>query len=306
MTPARRDSGRRTSPVTRARPPSALRPGARPGGTGRRTRPVRRASAGLTPTRAAALLALLLGLAGLYGAVSSGAFIVRHIDTTGLTWTSEASLVAALDVPGDQNLFTLHTADLEERATSIPAIRGVRLTVALPDTIHVVADEREALLVWQTGTRRLLVDAEGLLFADLADVPADAVAALPVVDDQRFVAGSLVLGSTLDPVILDAARRLGSVRPADLGSAASGLAFRLDDDSGFVVRGTGVGWTAVFGFYTPTLRTTDLIPGQVRLLRALLAGREADVLRVTLADDRSGTYVPRGTVSPAASGTELP
>ena len=49
----------------------------------------------------------------------------------------------------------------------------------------------------------------------------------------------------------------------------------------------------MFGFYTPTLRTTDLIPGQVRLLRSMLAGREDDVLRVILADDRSGTYVPR-------------
>ena len=48
----------------------------------------------------------------------------------------------------------------------------------------------------------------------------------------------------------------------------------------------------MFGFYTPTLRTTDLIPGQVRLLRSMLAGREDDVLRVILADDRSGTRRP--------------
>ena len=30
---------------------------------------------------------------------------------------------------------------------------------------------------------------------------------------------------------------------------------------------------ATFGFYTPTIRRTDLIPGQVRLLRSLLAGQ---------------------------------
>ncbi len=55
----------------------------------------------------------------------------------------------------------------------------------------------------------------------------------------------------------------------------------------------------MFGFYTPTLRTTDLIPGQVRLLRSMLAGREDDVLRVILADDRSGTLRPAGGASPS-------
>ena len=58
----------------------------------------------------------------------------------------------------------------------------------------------------------------------------------------------------------------------------------------------------MFGFYTPTLRTTALIPGQVRLLRSLLYGQEAKVLRVVLADDRSGTFIPRA----AASGKPAP
>ena len=107
------------------------------------------------------------------------------------------------------------------------------------------------------------------------------------------------MGSTLDPVVLDAALRLGSLRPADLGTAATKLAIRLDDQDGFVMTADPVGWSATFGFYTPTLRTTDLIPGQVRLLRSLLAGREDEVQRIILADDRSGTYVPRPSPSPS-------
>ena len=63
-------------------------------------------------------------------------------------------------------------------------------------------------------------------------------------------------------------------------------------------------WTAVFGFYTPTLRTTELIPGQVRLLRSLLAGRETSVARVVLADDESGTYIPIETPKPSRGGRE--
>jgi hypothetical protein len=38
-----------------------------------------------------------------------------------------------------------------------------------------------------------------------------------------------------------------------------------------------------------------MIPGQVRLLNSLLAGREPEVRRITLASDTSGTYTPRST-----------
>jgi hypothetical protein len=38
-----------------------------------------------------------------------------------------------------------------------------------------------------------------------------------------------------------------------------------------------------------------MIPGQVRLLRSLLAGREPEVRRIILASETSGTYVPRST-----------
>ncbi len=302
MTMFRRDRAARAGSATRSRPPSALRPGARPGGGARRTRSVRRSSAGLTPTRAGALLALLLGLAGLYGAVSSDAFTVRRIDVSGLTWTDRDAVLVALAIPGDQNLFTLRTRDLEDRLGSTPAIRGAAISIALPDEVRVAVTERTALLIWRVGDARYLVDTTGLLFTQLAASPPDAAAALPVLDDQRAAAASLAVGSTLDPVILDAALRLGSLRPADVGSAAASLDLRLDDASGFVMKAPGIGWTAVFGFYTPTLRTTDLIPGQVRLLRSLLAGRGEDVaLRVILADDRDATYIPRATPSPTAS-----
>jgi hypothetical protein len=94
--------------------------------------------------------------------------------------------------------------------------------------------------------------------------------------------------------------------PADLGSTAKRLVVAIDDSDGFSITGTPAGWTAVFGFYTPNLRTTELVPGQVRLLRSLLYGREASVLRVVLADDRSGTYIPRPAASSKPGATAKP
>lgn len=259
---------------------------------------MRRASAGLTPTRAGALLVLLAAVAGLYGAASSDAFSVRHLDVSGATWTSEASVESALAVPPGQNLFTLRTRDLVRRLEEIAAIRGAKVSVSLPDTLHVTIDERVALLAWQVGSKRFLVDETGRLFGRLEDGDPSG-ADLPVVDDRRAASTFLGVGSTLDPVSLDAALRIGSLTPADVGSAAARLEIRVDDSDGFTVTARPVGWTAVFGFYTPTLRTTDLVPGQVRLLRSLILGREDVALRIVLADDRSGTYVPRSTAAPS-------
>jgi hypothetical protein len=55
---------------------------------------------------------------------------------------------------------------------------------------------------------------------------------------------------------------------------------------------------AVFGYYTPSLRTTDIIPGQVRLLRSLLLGREGLIERIVLASETDGTYVPKASPAP--------
>jgi hypothetical protein len=52
---------------------------------------------------------------------------------------------------------------------------------------------------------------------------------------------------------------------------------------------------AVFGLYTPSLRTPALVPGQVRLLRSLLDGRESTIAQVILADAESGTFIPKPT-----------
>ena len=293
-------TGRRSTPPA-ARPirPGAARPAIRRG-TGRRTPPIRRASAGITPVRAGALLAMLAGLAGLYGLSTSSAFAVRHTQVTGATWTPQDQILAALVIPSGQNVFTVSSTQLAQRLEGIPSMRGAKVTVSLPDTVTVAVAERQTLLVWQSGDHRFLVDETGLLFGELGDAPPSAADGLPVVGDARATSDTLAVGSTLDPVTLDAALRLGSLTPADIGSSASALAIRLDDTDGFTVASVPDGWTAVFGFYTPTLRTTDLIPGQVRLLRSLLYGREASVGRVILADDRSGTYLPRGSAAPAS------
>ena len=176
---------RRSAGPVSPRPPSALRPGARPGGGVRRTPTVRRRSAGLTPVRAGALLALLVALAGMYGATRSDAFTLRRTAITGVTWTTEDAVRSALAIPDGQNLFTLGTSELERRLRTIPAIRGASVSVVLPDELRVAVAERVPLLAWKAGGQRYLVDQDGLLFAQVDDATAAQAAELPEVDDQR-------------------------------------------------------------------------------------------------------------------------
>ena len=85
-----------------------------------------------------------------------------------------------------------------------------------------------------------------------------------------------------------------------------GWRVRVTDERGFTVNSGSGGWLAVFGFYGRTQRTPALIPGQVQLLAALLAGREDAVQTVILADDRDGTYVAKPTPADAAEPSKAP
>lgn len=265
----------------------------------RRARPIRRASAGLSTVRAGAALAMLVSAAAIYGVGASPAFDYVRMDVNDLRLTDAAAVEATLADARGENLFRLATGPLAAELETLPTVAHARIDVRLPGTLAVTIEEREPVLVWKVGEERFLADAEGALFALVGEAPAPVVADLPVVDDRRAAAASLAVGSVLDPVDLDAATRLASLAPGDVGSAAVGLDVAATDENGFVVATRPAGWSAVFGFYTPSLRTTELIPGQVRLLRSLLTGREQTVERVILASETDGTYVPKATPKPS-------
>lgn len=262
---------------------------------------MRRASAGLSPVRAGAMLVLLLAAATIYGLANSSAFEANGVRIEGATYTAATDVEAALEEIRGENLFVIRTAPLEEAIARLRTVREAAISVQLPDTVVVDLVERTPILVWQVGARRYLADVEGRLFARLDEEAPPAADALPVVEDRRAASAGLAVGSTLAVVDLDAATRLASLLPADVGSEADRLTVLVNDTSGFVVRAQPTGWAAVFGFYTANLRTPELIPGQVRLLRSLLLGREPLVERVILASETDGTYIPRPTPRPTST-----
>jgi cell division septal protein FtsQ len=274
------------------------------GGHARRTRPIRRASAGLSAVRAGAALAMLVSAGAIYGVGASAAFGFRTLELEGDRYTAAGDVRGLVGVATGANLFLLSTDDIAARIAALPTVAGVEVSVSLPATLRVALRDRQPVMTWRVGERSFLVDGGGLLFAELDDRSTGDAASLPAITDGRAESESLDVGATLDPIDVDAATRLASVRPDQIGSAARSLRVSVSDRNGFVVRADPDGWTAIFGFYTPSLRTPELIPGQVNLLRTLLDGREPAVDEVILASDTDGTYIARPT--PAATPLPAP
>lgn len=274
------------------------RPTARRGGVGqaRRRRSIKRASAGLSPIRAGAILALLASAGAIYGVGASSAFAYARLELEGDRYTAPEAVTELVALDEGTNLFLVSTADIADRLAGLPTVRSVDVSIALPDAVRVRLVEREPVLVWSVADTPFLVDADGVVFGQLAP---DRDPTQPVVDDRRAASRSLAIGQRIDPVELDAASRLGTVGPSDVGSTAAGFAIVVTDENGFVLRAQPDAWEAVFGFYTPSLRRPAMIPGQVRLLRSLLIGREHEIGRVILATETDGTYLPRTDPPPS-------
>jgi hypothetical protein len=246
---------------------------------------------------------MVFAVVSIYGLATSDGFALDEVEISQLRYADAATVRSNLLVGDGANLFALDTGELAGRVAALPAVKSVRIEIQLPRRLVVQVEEQEPILVWQVDTRRYLADGEGLLFAEVqVSTTGPEFPGLPVITDRRVSsAAGLAVGDSIEPVVLDAATRLASLVPADIGSSAGRLLVVLDDASGFELHADDAGWTAIFGFYTASLRTPEIIPGQIRLLRSLLAGREAEVARVILADETSGTYLPRASVAPAGS-----
>jgi hypothetical protein len=229
---------------------------------------------------------------------------VNQISVVGTLLLDPEAVIATANIPIGSSLLGVNLRAAEEAVTALPLVASVRVSAGLPDGIQIRVREKSLLLRWQIGDRVYAVSESGELLGeaatlDLAPSAAAALAAAPLLFDDRTSSPLPTVGQ-LTATELDVATRLASLTPEDLGTAATTLTLRLLSDFGFVVEATGpaVEWNAIFGIYSATIRPTNMIPGQVRLLRSLLAGRESRIGWVILADDQAGTYTAKGVRPP--------
>ena len=239
---------------------------------------------------------------------------VGHVSVVGAVLLDPEAVIAAADIPIGSSLLGVSLREAEEAVAALPLVASVRVSAGLPDGIQIRVREKSLLLRWQIGDRVYAVSDSGELLGetstlDLAPTAAATLAAAPLLYDDRTPSPLATVGQ-LTPTELDVATRLASLTPEDVGTVAPTLTLRLLSDFGFVVEATGpsIEWFAVFGIYSATIRPTSMIPGQVRLLRSLLAGRETRIGWVILADDQAGTYTAKGVrpPSPTVSPNQSP
>ena len=168
-----------------------------------------------------------------------------------------------------------HRRARSTRLAAIPAIRGASITVALPG--RGPGRRRGARARCSSGRSAPTATSSTRTGCCSARIDADLARGRRGAARSSTTSASppaaLAVGRHARP---GHPRRRAPARLAAPGRPRHGRVAARDPRSttrtGFTLKAEPVGWSAVFGFYTPTLRTTDLIPGQVRLLRSMLAG----------------------------------
>ena len=239
------------------RPRRVLRGGSRGGTRGRGARrpgvPFRQRMAGRLPS----IRRVLAGL----GAVACTAALVTLLSgpwlrVTDVTWAGEQftptrDLERLLAHQRGVNVLALDTGALRDRLARLPAVAEATVTASLPGRVEVAIVEREAAFVWETASARLLGSADGTLFAALGRdeaLPA-GVELLPHVEDRRDAARLMTVGERIPEGQLRTALRLAGLDPSALGSDATDLAVRLDDEFGFGLVSREPGWEMALGAY---------------------------------------------------------
>jgi cell division septal protein FtsQ len=239
--PGRRSGATRVAPRTRGR--GAVKPGM----------PLHRRIARRLPSLRRFLLATAAAaaVAGLVALVNGPWLRVQGVAWEGARYTTAAELEGVLEPQTGRSVLAVATRDLEQRLARLPAVADVTVTASLTGRLTASIDERDAAFVWETAAARFLGDADGRIFAaHRGDEPLpEELRTAPLIRDERFAARLVSIGDRIPERLLATTMRIVAIDPTVLGSAATDLALRLDDDHGFTLVAPDPGWEIALGVY---------------------------------------------------------
>lgn len=266
---------------------AARRGGARPHGrqAKRPGVPLRRRVAGRLPSlrRVVAALAAAATAAALAWLLQGPWLRVADVTWAGGRYTTGDELAHALDGQRGRSVLAVDTQALRERLVALPSVSEASVSASLTGEVTASIVEPEVAFVWQTRSARFLGAADGVIFARLpleAELP-EPLAGAARIDDRRFVARLISVGDRIPGGLLDAALRIHRIDPAALGSEATGLTVRLDDEFGFRLVSSDPGWEAALGVYGLDPNETSAeaaarLERQVTAVRTLFASQSED------------------------------
>jgi len=270
--PPRRGAGNRGGRA------GAHRAGARPRGRMARRPgvPLRRRLSGRLPSlrRVVAVLGAAAGVAALVALVNGPWLSVSGVSWTGDRYTPSAELERALAGERGRAILAVDTTELRTRLERLPSVLEARVAASLTGDIAATVVEPRVAFVWETSRARLFGADDGTLFGAAArDVALPKrLRELPRVTDDRFEARLLSVGDRIPAALVRTGVALHGLDPAALGSDASHLSVRVDDDYGFRLVAADAGWEVAFGVYGLDPRETAA-EAQARLDRQVTAVR---------------------------------
>lgn len=236
-----------------------------------------------------ARIAAVLGAAAAAGALVAllgGPWLrVSDVAYGGQRYTAADDLDRILADARGQSVLAVDTAAIRARIERLPAVASASVRATVFGELQATVREHEAAFVWHTASSRFLGASDGTVFAEVGTneaLSAD-VAGLPQIRDERFVARLITVGDVIDASVLETALRVVAIDPATLGSAATYLTLRLDDEFGFRLVSQAPAWEVALGAYgtDPTETSADAaarLDRQVAAVRTLFAERsEADI-----------------------------
>lgn len=91
-------------------------------------------------------------------------FRVQDVEISGLNRISKKEITVELDLE-DESIFSINPDKVQEEIQKLfPEFSYVKLSVSLPNKVHLTVQERIPMLVWKQEGRTLLIDADGYAF----------------------------------------------------------------------------------------------------------------------------------------------
>ena len=235
--------------------------------------------------RVLAGLAAVAAVAGLVALLNGPWLRVQDVGWSGARYTAVDELESLLDDQEGRSVLSVDTRALADRLEGLPAIADAAVFASLTGHVEASLSEHDVAFVWQTASAAFLGADDGSIFAALprdAAVPDDLGAA-PRISDERRSARHVAVGDRIAPALLETTMRILAIDPAVIGSTASTLSVRIDDEHGFRLVSEDPGWEIALGVYgiDPRVTSTEAaarLERQVTAVRTLFAEEsEADI-----------------------------
>lgn len=161
--------------------PDSRRASRRPGGDDDLTGPIRlRQQRSVRRRRRRLLVALGIGLllvAAVWGLWFSPLFATRTVDVRGTSLLTPEQVTDAAQVPPDLPLPQQDRAAIGARIRTLAPVREVEVVRSWPHTLGIRISERTPVVAFTANGGFLLVDSEGVAYAQVPEQPADLLRA---------------------------------------------------------------------------------------------------------------------------------